>query len=58
VVLQELTEYMLKYPAETNVKHFVLIFIESPISFGIKQKYLSSGRSLLLYMFKRRGIKL
>jgi hypothetical protein len=41
-----------------EVKHYSLISINSLILFGIRKNFLISGRSLLLYQFTRRAIKL
>jgi cytochrome b561 len=36
----------------------LLSFINSLILFGIRKNFLSSGRTLLLYLFTSKGIKL
>jgi hypothetical protein len=48
-------------PAELlkqEVKHYGLRSINSLILFGIRKNFLISGRSLLLYQFTRRVIKM
>jgi hypothetical protein len=40
------------------VKDYGLRSINSLVLFGIRKKFMISGRSLLLYHFKRRAIKL
>jgi hypothetical protein len=45
-------------PIQQEVKYYGLIPINSLILFGIRNNCLISGRSLLLYQFVRRAIKL
>jgi hypothetical protein len=40
-----------------EVKHYSLRSINSLILFGVREEYLISGRSLLLYQFTRRAMK-